>query len=107
MSSESRLLLVDDDLGLLRLLKIRLSTAGYNVDAVDSGEKALARLATFQPQLVITDLRMDGMDGMAFFRLVHERHPALPVILLTAHGTIPDAVEATQQGVFWLPNKTL
>lgn len=100
MSSESRLLLVDDDLGLLRLLKIRLSAAGYTVDAVDSGYKALARLETFQPQLVITDLRMDGMDGMAFFRLVHERHPVLPVILLTAHGTIPDAVQATQQGVF-------
>ncbi|MGH8615882.1 MAG: sigma 54-interacting transcriptional regulator [Gammaproteobacteria bacterium] len=100
MSSESRLLLVDDDLGLLRLLKIRLSAAGYTVDAVDSGHKAMARLETFQPQLVITDLRMDGMDGMAFFRLVHERHPTLPVILLTAHGTIPDAVQATQEGVF-------
>jgi two-component system response regulator GlrR len=49
---------------------------------------------------VVTDLRMGGMDGMALFGLIHERHPALPVIMLTAHGTIPDAVAATSQGVF-------
>jgi two-component system response regulator GlrR len=58
------------------------------------------RLPTFQPHVVITDLRMDGMDGMSLFEFIHERYPALPVIILTAHGTIPDAVQATRQGVF-------
>ncbi|OOG23150.1 two-component system response regulator GlrR [Thioalkalivibrio denitrificans] len=96
----ARVLLVDDDEGLLRLLSMRLAAAGYEVKAVGSGEQALATLPQFQPHLVITDLRMDGIDGMALFDAVHKDHPALPIIILTAHGTIPDAVEATRRGVF-------
>ncbi|MFL6712910.1 MAG: sigma-54-dependent transcriptional regulator, partial [Sulfurifustis sp.] len=100
MSNRSQILIVDDDVGLLKLLAMRLNAAGYSVDTAESGEQALARLAASQPQLVITDLRMDGMDGMALYNVMHERYPALPVIILTAHGTIPEAVEATQRGVF-------
>lgn len=100
MSNKARILLVDDDPGLLHLLRIRLTTTGYEVEAVASGEQALARLCVFRPQLVITDLRMEGMDGMALFALIHAQHPTLPVLILTAHGTIPDAVGATQRGVF-------
>ena len=100
MSKKAKILLVDDDPGLLRLLSIRLKAAGYLVDAVDSGAKALGRLPGFEPHVVITDLRMEGMDGMALFDAIHEQYPALPVIILTAHGTIPDAVEATRRGVF-------
>jgi two-component system response regulator GlrR len=99
-TERAKVLLVDDDPGLLRLLSIRLKSTGYVVDAVDSANKALVRLPTFQPHVVITDLRMDGMDGMSLFEFIHERYPALPVIILTAHGTIPDAVQATRQGVF-------
>jgi two-component system response regulator GlrR len=58
-----RVLVVDDDPALLRLLSMRLSAVGYEVAAVDSGEKALAQIPMFQPHLVITDLRMDGMDS--------------------------------------------
>ncbi|MGH8508663.1 MAG: sigma 54-interacting transcriptional regulator [Gammaproteobacteria bacterium] len=99
-SNRRKILLVDDDPGLLRLLTIRLMTSGYEVESVDSGEKALARLPVFQPDLVITDLRMEGMDGMALFNVIHRRDPVLPVLILTAHGTIPDAVEATRRGIF-------
>jgi two-component system response regulator GlrR len=95
-----RILLVDDDPALLRLLSMRLSTAGYEVAAVESGEKALSQMLTFQPHLVITDLRMDGMDGMALFDQIHQRNHAMPVIILTAHGSIPEAVDATSRGVF-------
>jgi two-component system, NtrC family, response regulator GlrR len=98
-ATHARILLVDDDPGLLRLLSIRLTAAGYAVDAVESGEKALAHLSVSRPGLVITDLRMDGMDGMALLDAIHERHPTLPVIILTAHGTIPEAVTATKRGV--------
>jgi two-component system, NtrC family, response regulator GlrR len=94
------ILLVDDDLELLRLLSMRLSGAGYQVTAVESGEKALASLAQMRPQLVITDLRMGGMDGMALFDAIHKTNAALPVIILTAHATVPDAVAATRGGVF-------
>jgi len=95
----SRVLLVDDDPGLLRLLSYRLRSAGYDVEAVDSGQKALGKLPVFQPQVVITDLRMDGMDVLALFDSIQAERPTLPVIILTAHGTIPDAVQATQRGL--------
>ena len=99
-ASKYRILLVDDDRSLLRLLSMRLAAVGYEVAAVESGEQALAQLAVFRPHLVITDLRMGGMDGMTLFDMIHARSPALPVVILTAHGTIPDAVDATSKGVF-------
>ncbi|MEO7728903.1 MAG: sigma 54-interacting transcriptional regulator [Burkholderiales bacterium] len=95
-----KILAVDDDPDLLRLLTIRLKSAGYDVVAVDSAEKALAHLSVARPELVVTDLRMGGMDGMALFDAIHQTQPTLPVIILTAHGTIPDAVGATRRGVF-------
>jgi two-component system response regulator GlrR len=79
---------------------MRLEAAGYEVQAVDSAEKALAAVALRRPDVVVTDLRMGGMDGMQLFETLWKRAPALPVIILTAHGTIPDAVEATKRGVF-------
>ena len=99
-TEKQRILLVDDDHGLLRLLSIRLSVAGYQVEAVESGELALTALPVFKPHLIITDMKMGGMDGMTLFNHVHNRKPSLPVIILTAHGTIPDAVDATRRGVF-------
>lgn len=94
------ILLVDDDPGLLRLISMRLNASGYEVDTVESGEQALARLSILKPNLVITDLRMGGMDGMALFEAIHKTNPSLPVVILTAHGSIPDAVDATRRGVF-------
>ncbi len=98
--SKYRILLVDDDEALLRLLSMRMSAAGYDVTAVSSGEEALATLPLIRPHLIVTDLQMGGMDGMTLFNQVHSRNPALPVLILTAHGTIPDAIEATSRGVF-------
>jgi two-component system response regulator GlrR len=100
MSRQPRVLLVDDDAGLLRLLSLRVGSAGYQVRSAADGHQALAQLDGFRPDVVVTDLRMHGMDGMALFEAIHARHPTLPVIILTAHGTIPDAVQAAQRGVF-------
>ncbi len=94
------MLVVDDDPDMLRLLSMRLGAAGYQVTAVASAEAALAQLAIERPQLVLSDVRLPGKDGLALFDEIRARHPSLPVILLTAHGTIPDAVEATRRGVF-------
>ena len=94
------ILLVDDDPDLLKLISLRLTSAGYRVRTADSGETALATIAVERPATVITDLRMPGIDGLQLFDAIHRQHPALPVIVLTAHGTIPDAVSATQRGVF-------
>jgi two-component system response regulator GlrR len=95
-----RILLVDDDPGLLRLLSIRLNTEGYDIVALESAAEALAALPRFRPDLVITDLRMDNMDGIGLLKEIQRQRPGLCVLLLTAHGTIPDAVEATQSGAF-------
>ena len=98
--TRGRTLLVDDDPDLLRLMSIRMKAAGFEVNAVESAEKALAKLQVVRPDVVITDLRMDGMDGLQLFRTIHDINPTIPVIILTAHGTIPEAVEATKKGVF-------
>ena len=98
--AQHRILVVDDDADMLRLLSLRLKAAGHEVVAVGSAEAALAQLDIARPQLVLSDVRLPGKDGLALFDEVHARHPSLPVILLTAHGTIPDAVEATSRGVF-------
>jgi len=95
-----QILLVDDDAGLRELITLRLEANGFKVDAVDSGEAALGQLAVTRPDAVLTDMQMSGMDGMGLFNAIHARDPSLPVIVLTAHGTIPDAVAATQRGLF-------
>ncbi|SET49518.1 two component, sigma54 specific, transcriptional regulator, Fis family [Nitrosospira multiformis] len=98
--AKPKILIVDDDTDLLELLTMRLTAAGYKVDAVPSAEAALNYLDVSRPQLVISDMQMSGMDGMALFEQIHRSLPTLPVIILTAHGTIPDAVTAVQRGVF-------
>lgn len=96
----ARLLLVDDDPRLLKLLGMRLVSEGYSVVTAESGPEALRVLGREKVDLVISDLRMDEMDGLQLFSEIQKGHPGMPVIILTAHGSIPDAVAATQQGVF-------
>ena len=97
---QAKVLLVDDDASLLKLLAIRIESKGYQVTTCESGLAALQILKSHVFDAVITDLRMDEMDGMALHRQLQSRYPALPVIMMTAHGSIPDAVEATKQGIF-------
>ena len=100
MTTKARILLVDDDTDLLSLLTIRLESKGFEVETAESGEEALARIPLVNPQILITDLRMGEMDGMALFESVQQINSSLPVIVITAHGSIPEAVEATKRGVF-------
>src|SRR6185295_14941669 len=81
-------------------ISMRLTAAGYSVVTAETGQAGLAAMAVSPPQLVITDLRMQGMDGLALFDAIHRQAPALPVVILTAHGTIPEAVAATRRGVY-------
>ncbi len=96
----AHILVVDDDEDILRLLGMRLRARGYRVSTAGSAEAALAQLAVDPPRVVVSDVRLPGRDGLALFEEIRATRPALPVILLTAHGTIPDAVEATSRGVF-------
>ena len=105
MSTGANILVVDDDPDLLKLLSMRLTGAGYRVTATGSAEEALVKIAMERPQLVLSDVQLPGKDGLALFDAIRVQHPSLPVILLTAHGTIPDAVEATSRGVFTYQTK--
>jgi len=98
-AAPARLLVVDDDADLLRLLTMRLQATGYDVATADSVAAARSRLGVERFDLVVSDVRLPDGDGLALFEDIRRQHPALPVILLTAHGTIPDAVEATALGV--------
>jgi len=105
--SKGKILLVDDDPGLLRLLSIRLRAEDFEVEAVESAHKALAVLHRFRPDLVITDLKMDKMDGIGLLKELQTKSPGLRVVIITAHGTIPDAVTATQSGAFGFLTKPI
>ncbi|MFV8819466.1 sigma 54-interacting transcriptional regulator [Haliea sp. E17] len=97
---QSQILLVDDDPNLLKLMTIRLESEGYIVHGASSAEEALQLLRNETMDLMVTDLRMEGVDGMELFERARYFYPGLPVILMSAHGTIPEAVTATQKGVF-------
>jgi len=93
-----QVLLVDDDAKLLRVLTLRLEAEGYQVVAAVSGEDALRRLEECRPHMVLTDLRMPGIDGVELMMRIQSRDPTLPVAILSAHGDIPEAVRVTQAG---------
>ena len=97
---QERILVVDDDEGLLHLLRMRLSALGFSVTPCTGGRDALtaARQETFD--IAITDLRLRAEDGLALAEELMQIQPGLPVIILTAHGSIPNAVEAMQRGAF-------
>lgn len=99
-AASAHVLVVDDDPDMLRLLTMRLDAAGYRVSTATSAEAALTQMHIERPQLLLSDVQLPGRDGLALFDEVRQLHPSLPVILLTAHGTIPDAVQATERGVF-------
>lgn len=97
-TTEGRLLVVDDDPDMLNLLAKWLNGAGYDVGVASGGEDALGQIEITRPDLVITDLFMDGMDGMALLTEIHNRNPLIPVIMLSGQAQIPDAVRATHLG---------
>ena len=95
-----KILVVDADQAMRRLMGVRLGAANYSVDSVDTAQAALDACVRSRPNLVITDLHLEDMGGIAFLKELKSRWPLLSVIVLTAHGTIPEAVEATQSGAF-------
>ncbi|MSR15969.1 MAG: sigma-54-dependent Fis family transcriptional regulator [Gammaproteobacteria bacterium] len=92
------ILIVDDDQDMLRLVSTWLSGAGYATQGVSSGTEALTRIAIARPDIVITDLFMEGMDGLALVSKIHADNPLLPVIMLSGQAQISDAIKATHLG---------
>ena len=97
---KATILVAEDDRNLRRVLRAMLVREGYDVAEAADGEAASAWLSGRRADVLITDIRMPKMDGLALFRHVRERHPDVPVILITAYGTIGDAVEAIRSGAF-------
>ena len=93
-----KVLLVDDDPDMLKLTAAWLRGAGFNIQTAASGPDALSRIEIERPDVVVTDLFMDGMDGMALLKEIHAGNPLLPVIMLSGQAQIPDAVRATHLG---------
>jgi two-component system, NtrC family, response regulator GlrR len=92
------ILIVDDDQDMLRLISTWLTSAGYTTYSVSSGADALTRIAVARPDIVITDLFMEGMDGLVLVSNIHASNPLLPVIMLSGQAQIPDAIKATHLG---------
>lgn len=98
LSHKQKILVVDDDLHILEVLEARLSSAKYKVFTAPGAKQALEILEDQPMDLMISDVRMPGMGGMDLLKEVHELRPELPVIFLTAYGTIPDAVQSIKAG---------
>ena len=95
-----RILVVDDEEGLLQLVKMRLTAMGFGVTGCTTGREAIDAAKKNRFDLAITDLRLGSEDGLDVTEELLRIHPGLPVIILTAHGSIPNAVEAMQRGAF-------
>jgi FixJ family two-component response regulator len=95
-----RILVVDDDQGLLTLMKMRLEAAGYMAITAEGAEQALSREQDDPCDVAIVDLKLPGINGIALLEKLLHRHPHLPVLILTAHGSIASAVEATKKGAY-------
>lgn len=103
----AKILLVDDDPSLLRLLSIRLESEGYQVDVAENVATAIKQLAVATYSVVLSDLRMPGQDGLYLLDYITNRLPSLPVILMTAHGSITEAVDATEKGALGFITKPI
>ena len=92
------ILLIEDDPGTGSALQSVLTAAGYRVDLVTRGDEGLQRAQATEYQVVLSDLRLPGMDGLEVIRRLHQFQPRLPMVLMTAHGTTDTAIEATKLG---------
>jgi two-component system response regulator GlrR len=100
MVRKAKILVVDDDAGARRLMETRLGAADYAVETVSGAQAAFDACVLSRPNLVIAELRMKDADGLEFLKELKRRWPQLTVIILTAHGSISEAVQATQSGAF-------
>ncbi len=99
-TSSSTVLIVDDERTLARAVKAFLAEAGYEAELAGDGEQALELLPRLRPDVVFADVRLPGMSGIDLLRRIREFDPAIPVIIMTAYGTIEGAVEAVKLGAF-------
>ena len=98
--SRSTVLIVDDERTLARAIKTFLTESGYEAEVAGDAEQALRLVETMRPDVVFSDVRLPGMNGIDLLRKIREFDAAIPVVIMTAHGTIEGAVEAVKLGAF-------
>jgi DNA-binding NtrC family response regulator len=99
--NNGRVLIVDDEQNAIKVLSAILSDAGYHVIESQNGERAIKIVSKNDIDVIVTDLKMPGKDGMQLFEYIIEKHPDIPVIFLTAYGTVESAVSAMTRGAFY------
>src|SRR3972149_1374673 len=103
--SAKHLLLVEDEAPLRQAVAEQLAGRGFQVEQADSGEAAIARLADFAFDVVVTDLRLPGIGGAGVLEAATERYPDIIVVVISGYGTVKDAVEALKRGAVDFVNK--
>src|ERR1035437_4858884 len=96
----ANILVVDDDRNIRRVLAASLESVGHQVTVAESAERALELLGSSAPAVVVSDVRMAGMSGLKLLESIKRLNPSLPVVMMTAYGSIPDGVEAMRQGAY-------
>jgi nitrogen regulation protein NR(I) len=100
MNDRAKILLIEDDPGIVVTLRRLLSEEGYQVETETRGDAGLARARANPLDVVITDMKLPGLNGLELVRELHSARPRLPIILITAHGTTETAIEATKSGAY-------
>jgi nitrogen regulation protein NR(I) len=100
MSAAARILLIEDDPGIVRTLRRLLADEGHEVVVETRGDTGLARAGEEGFEVVLTDMKLPGLNGLELVRQLHAAKPRLPIILITAHGTTDTAIEATKAGAY-------
>jgi len=100
MSSRANILLVDDDAAFRHVMSFELRRLGHNVTAASTGEEAVRLSSEIEPEVVLLDLRLPGMDGLATLTAIRERNASIEVVMLTGHGSIDTAIESIRVGAF-------
>ena len=100
MTLPINILLVDDERDFVEMLSLRLTDEGHRVSAAYDGQEALAALKENEPDVIILDIKMPGLDGIQTLKEIKAAHPLMEVILLTGHGAVDSAVEGMKSGAF-------
>ena len=104
MKNNVKIWIAEDDRSLRWVMEKAITRDGMDVRSFESGDDLLAALRVSQPEIIISDIRMPGTDGLELLKQIHRSHPDIPVIITTAHSDLDSAVAAYQGGAFeYLP----
>ena len=103
--SEPKILIVDDEVGILDTLRILLKREGFQVETAVGGQAGIDRIADVRPDVVLSDVRMPGVGGLEVLMAAKESDPSLPVILMTAQASLQTAMRAVNEGAFYYIQK--